>query len=258
MFKQVVAVGMSKEGRFKIDKDILSIKDVPFVRYRFTRFGTDVIEFMKDNKSKFTNSVHLAEISVTDETTAAVEDFNAVMQSMQNVAIFVYVDVTDADVASVTIQEEKLQVIESLVKTGAVQRLCLRDRSTTLNAESFAHLVKMLMSRVGVKEDFIGICESPLSFDNRACLTAEKARELMAIFVNSEEDVVPVSANHQCMECCNCIRHRVVTQDIVEVQAPVGKVKKEKVEGTEDEPEVTKKKKLAFKALPNYRNLSFK
>ena len=258
MFKQVVAVGMNKEGRFKVDKDILSIKDVPFLRYRFTRFGEAEIAFMKECQSKFVNSVHLAEISITDEVTAAVEDFNSITQNLQNIAVFLYVDVSDNDVASVTIDESKLDTIDAIVKTGAVQRLCIRDRSTTLNAESFSHLVKMFISRLNVKEEFIGVCESPLSFDTRACLTAEKARELMAIFISNAEDVVPVSANHQCMECCNCIRYKLVTSDLIEVQAPPSMTKKEKSETDEDKPEAPKKKKLAFKALPNYRNMSFK
>jgi hypothetical protein len=59
----------------------------------------------------------------------------------------------------------------------------------------------------------MGICSSPLSFDDMACLTAVKAREIMSRYSTTTDVALP-SANHQSMNCCGCIRYVTVTEDI--------------------------------------------
>jgi hypothetical protein len=106
-------------------------------------------------------------------------------------------------------------------------------------------MIKQLCSQLRKSEEMFGVCSSPLSFSELACLTAVKARELMSVY-STIADVALPSANHQCMNCCGCIRYLTVTAD-TEAPAdakPFGGHKKEKVDngGTPKKSSVSKSK----------------
>jgi hypothetical protein len=259
-------VQINNSNKIKVDEQILSVeKDIPFVRYRFKSYGDKEISYIKDMKSKFTHSAHLAEVYINGNT---VETFRILTEEVGNIARYLYIDITDSDVRAKNLSNEVKDIIKQ-VKGYKPDRIMLRDKSTTLDMISFKSLAKMIRQEIDYPESNIGLCSSPLSFSELACLTAVKARELMSVYCDTTDVALP-SANHQCMNCCGCIRYLLVDKDTEMVAESKGKKdKKEKTVSkdaisvddfignmaiTESEPNKKTKEKKSKEAKPNKKN----
>lgn len=220
-------VGIDTHGKFMVDKVKVSIKDVPFVRYRFNEFNSNEYEYIEEMKKKFSYSAHMAEINLNKDTKEVINT----IREMKNIVTYVYMDIEDTDVLE-GISEEKLNL---LIQLNGVEfdRLMLRDKSTTLDMVAATRIRKQLGSLFGVDTNDIGICSSPLSFDGTsACLTAVKARELSAKYCETTEAALP-SSNHECMNCCGCIRYYVFDGDVaMPVSSKTGGSKNTKKDAT--------------------------
>jgi len=220
-----------------IDGNVLSIeKEIPFIRYRFESYSDDDYNYIKKIKEQFNRSTHLAEINLSADTVNIV---NKLSETIGNIAKYVYVTVTEDIVQSKGFGPEVAQLISTLRGLN-IDRIMLKDKSTSLDTVTAKALFKQITSLTGFKEDTMGVCSSPLSFGDMACLTAVRAREIMTKY-SSIADVALPSANHQCMNCCGCIRYMVVSSD---TEAPAeGKTKetKKKDTSTGESSEATKR-----------------
>lgn len=221
MISNLVLTGMYKigvlDGKYLLNGEKTSIKDVPFIRYRFDNYGEEEIAYIKDMQSKFKYSVHLAEVKLSEDTANTMYN---IKNNIDRIAIFVYIPVTD-DTIHNGFSSTTLCCIEGL-KDTPFDRVMLKDNSTLMDTISATKLKKSVAGLIGQRENQIGICSSPLSFCGEACLTAIQARDLIALYSNTDECKIP-SANHECMNTCGCIRHTVVNSDI---NAPVAKTNK--------------------------------
>ena len=247
-------IGVNASGNIKLDGHIFSPeKDIPFIRYRFENWGEEQYNYVKAMQQKFKNVTHLAEVILD------VNSYNVVskLKEIDNLAVYVYMTITDDVVANSAFDEASVSNLGSLNGLG-VDRVCLKDKSTTLDTVAATKIINQLSKviRMGAKTgaDDFAICGSPLSFDGCACLTAVKARELMSKY-NASSDVALPSANHQCMNNCGCIRYIVVSDN---VPAPAdAHVKKEKADTNKvakepkvkDEKEPKEKKTKPKKAV---------
>ena len=211
VFKGRYNVGVNSQGRLMINGERSSIKEVPFVRYRFNSYSEDDIEFILEQANKFKYSVHLVELELSGDIEEQYRLIKGSLDGKLDVGIYIYVPIDDTDLID-GISEEKLDWIELL---GDIEydRLMIKDKSTSMFLEGANRVKREISEILGINEVDIGICSSPLSFDGNACLTAVKARELMAIYGKSDEVSIP-SANHECMNTCGCMRHMVVESDI--------------------------------------------
>ena len=202
-------IGMNSNKKIKIGDNILSVeKDIPFIRYRFDKYENEEYAYILDSMKQFSFSTHLIEIPLNENTKATLE---YIEQNINSVAKYVYVDVTNEDVANGMISDYKAQYLESLAGME-IDRIMFKDKSSSLDTIFAKKLIKTFSTKLKLKEDNFGICSSPLSFSDWACLTAVKARELMSVY-SPIADVALPSANHQCMNCCGCIRYMVVNED---------------------------------------------
>lgn len=224
-------VGLDSHGKFVIGikdavdenktKDVkVSIKDVPFVRYRFNSYSNEEIEYIKSMKEKFKYSSHMAEITIGEDTSDVIRK----LDEIDNIIKFVYVPVNDEHVLN-GLDEKTLELI-GRASEEFYDRIMLKDCSTTLHSVAASRIKKQIIEvdEVDINDtDEIGICSSPLSFDGKnACLTAVKARELSAEYAENDEVALP-SANHECMSCCGCIRYFVIDKDIEVKEVSKGK-----------------------------------
>lgn len=228
-------IGMNSQKKILVDDTIISVeKDIPFIRYRFDGYDQEAFEYIARTMKQFSMSTHLVEINL-DANSATV--LNYLNNNGFTLAKYIYIDVTDADVEKGELSAEVLNQI-AFVKDLGVDRYMLRDKSKTLDLVHVKMFINQLKSMYGIDASMVGVCSSPLSFGDMACLTAVKARELMAIY-SSVADVALPSANHQCMNCCGCIRYKVVSSDL---QAPAeGGVKKSASKAKQTEGGETKK-----------------
>ena len=114
----------------------------------------------------------------------------------------------------------------------------LVDKTTNLDMVNAKKIISKLAKELTVKQEDIGICSSPLCMNGElACLTSLKARELAAIYSSNTEVALP-SANHQCMNCCGCMRFFDINSDTV---APEDKVVKKAKSVSSNSKETTKK-----------------
>lgn len=203
-------INLNSKNRIIVEGVELSYADVPFVRYRFDKYSKEDLEYISKVKNKFNKSTHLVEITVKDDDVSILEFLEALPSG---VAKYLYVDLTDEDVSNCAIRSEISSILCRAVSYD-IDRIMIRDRSTTLDMVTFKEIVKSLMRLTRLSEDKFGVCSSPLSFSDLACLTAVKARELMSKYSDTTDVALP-SSNHQCMNCCGCIRYIVATKDII-------------------------------------------
>ena len=249
MITSIVVTGthtikMNSNKKIKIGDNVLSVeKDIPFIRYRFNQYTEAEYNYILNTMKQFCFSTHLAEVPLSENTANTVR---YLVENIKNIAKYVYVNITNEDMSIGDISADKLALLDTLVGLD-IDRIMLKDKTPSLDTVTAKRFIKTLSKRLGFSEDTFGVCSSPLSFSDWACLTAVKARELMSIY-STIADVALPSANHQCMNCCGCIRYVTVTAD---TEAPSdGKVKatKEKSDGDTKEPKQPKapKQKVMF------------
>ncbi len=241
MITSIVVTGthtikMNSNKKIKIGDNVLSVeKDIPFIRYRFNQYTEAEYAYILNTMKQFCFSTHLAEVPLSENTANTIR---YLAENIKNIAKYVYIDITDEDMSIGDISADKLALLDTLVGLD-IDRIMLKDKTTSLDTVTAKRFIKTLSKRLGFSEDTFGVCSSPLSFSDWACLTAVKARELMSIY-STIADVALPSANHQCMNCCGCIRYMTVTAD---TEAPSdGKVKATK-EKSDSETKETKQPK---------------
>ena len=204
-------IGRNSSNKICVEDNIMSIdKDIPFVRYRFSEYNDNSFEYIKKSIEIFNRSTHLAEVNLDNNTVAIINKLRE-----NNMAVFVFVDITDADIANGAFNPYVVGAAEALKTSGVhVDRFMIRDKTTSLDTVTAEKFIKQLMNMTGMQKKDFGICSSPLSFGNYACLTAVKARELMSQY-STPADVALPSANHQNMNTCGCIRYFVINNDLM-------------------------------------------
>lgn len=206
--------------KIKVNGQVLNIdKDIPFVRYKFETYGENEIAYIKNLKSQINRATHLVEIKLDANTLGIIAN---VREQIGNVAIYVYTDITDENVVTCNINEPN---INSLLGSN-IDRLMLIDKTSTLDPVTAKNLITQVGKITGLKPKDIGICSSPLSFGDNACLTAVRARELMSKYSDIADVALP-SANHQCLSTCGCIRYLLVNEDTEVIEEKTKGVKKE-------------------------------
>ena len=234
-------IGVNSGKKIKVNDNILSLeKDIPFIRYRFDDYSNEDFEYIKSMMSKFSYSTHLVEIKLSDKSAEILEYFE---DNIPNIAKYIYIDVTDEIALAKSFGEDLLNLLDSTLDY-TVDRYVLKDKSTCLDTVSAKSIIRQCCKQLSLTEEMFGVCSSPLSFGDWACLTAVKARELMSSY-STIADVALPTANHQCMNCCGCIRYFVVESDL-EAPAdakPKGASKKEKTQVVKEKKETVTKAK---------------
>ena len=220
-------IGVNTKGKVKVDGHLISVDDIPFIRYRFPNYGPEEFEFIKKNMAKFSRPVHLAEITIGNDTADVLTTF----EEIGKIATFVYIPVTDDNIAN-GLGDNVHQYLEDISECY-FDRIMIKD-NTSMMYPLAAEKIKLEISEYcDFKSSDIGICGSSLSFrcgdePGQACLTAVWARTIMANYASADDIVVP-TASHESMDCCGCIRYFVVSSDL---PAPLSS--KEKSEASKD------------------------
>lgn len=243
-------IGQNANKKIKVNDTILSVeKEIPFVRYRFSTYSDSDFEYIKSMTEQFPVSTHLVELTLDENTVGNVRK----ARKAGSLAVFVYADVTEDEVQGGSLSAttlENVAKLKELSKDETIDRFMLKDKSKNLDRVTIHRFIKQLKDASGFKDPTFGVCGSPYSFDDMCCLTAVRARELMAKY-SSVPDVALPSANHQNMNTCGCIRYITVNNDLAApLDAKTGK-KKVKVEGAEGEATVeTTESKPKAKPVP--------
>lgn len=210
-------------NKLKAGDNIISIeKDIPFVRYRFGVYTDADFQYIISTMDKLKYSTHLIELNLDTNT---VTNLEWIKNNIANIARFIYIDVTDEDVARGGLTTDTLNLLMGIVQYN-VDRVMLKDKSTKLDIVTAKKIIDALSKQTGIKRDNFGICSSPLSFGDMCCLTAVRAREIMAVY-SLIADVALPTANHQCMNRCGCIRYIVIDSDTDIISESKANAKKE-------------------------------
>lgn len=201
-------VHVNSKRNFSIGEKTFNIdKDIPIVRYSFKAYEEAEIAYIKKMMELFEKQTHIVEVNVTSnlgEVLAKLEEH------LPNVAKFIRVEVTDEVVKNGIDCNNDFGFL--MMACGhAVDQVVLVDKSTSLDYLHCEKIIDTLSKRMGLSKIKFGICESPLSMGERACLTAVKAREIMSKY--GDESAPLPSANHQSMNECGCIRYLQIDAD---------------------------------------------
>lgn len=214
VLKDKYNVGINSNNKVKVDGHLIAVSDIPFVRYRFSQYGVEECEFIKNNIPKFEGPVHMAEVRLSENSISEIERLN----ENENLAVFLYVPITDYDIAN-GLREETVELLGKFEDSEVFyDRIMIKDESTQLYPLAAERLKLQISEITGDTIKDIGVCGSPLSFRSgdepgQACLTAVWARKLMSEYALSDNVVTP-TANHENMTCCGCIKYLVVNSDL--------------------------------------------
>lgn len=205
-------------NKFSLYGETVNINDVAYVRYRLDSFNSDEVdEYIGKIIEKFNVSSHLIEVPLS-ETSGA--DIERITNRYENVIPFLYIDVTDDDVERYSLSTEKLGLLDKFKESGAfIERVMLKDKSSSLYTISGNKIREQIAKLLEMNSSDIGFCQSPLSLcDGNCCLTAERARKLSAQYNECDSASLP-SANHEFKNDnnCACIKHTIVTCDLVDI-----------------------------------------
>ena len=211
-------------NKLKAGDNIISIeKDIPFVRYRFEVYTDVDFQYIISTMAKLKYSTHLIELNLDTNTVTSLEWLK---NNITNIARFIYIDVTDEDVDRCGVTADTSNLLMGIVPYN-VDRVMLKDKSTKLDMVTAKKMIDALSKQTGIKRDNFGVCSSPLSFGDMCCLTAVRAREIMAEY-SLIADVALPTANHQCMNRCGCIRYIVIDSDTEVISETKANGKKQK------------------------------
>lgn len=227
MFNKAVKLNMNK-GRFYVpnqDNKIISIKDIPAVRYRLGTIGEDNLAFIKKAMDIFTWSVHIAEVryeEITDELMQFIE-------SSEHLAWMLIVDVRDSDITGSEIGEGVMNPIRNMVEQGYMpDRIILEDNTTKMDQLALENVINAVAKVSKYKKDEIGVCNSPWSYGENPCLSAVVIRQLGSLYCDNDDMALP-NCNHSSMNECGCARFFRVDEDLrCPAENKVEKPKKEK------------------------------
>ena len=247
------SIGVNSNNKIKVDGQLLALNEVPFMRYRFESYGDEELEYIKKSMDKFKSPVHLIEITL-DNNTASLLDKMSEDEVFEGLAKFLYVNIDDNCIAN-GLSDETRQQLES-IKDFYLDRIMLKDKSSGLYPLAVERLRIEITNIVDFEARDIGICGSSMSFrcgdePGQACLTAVWARQIQAIYANSDDCVTPTSS-HEKMTCCGCIQYLVVDQDCPAPLSAKEKSAKEKSNKPKGESSSTPK----FKPINNMSGAS--
>lgn len=201
---------VGQDGKFLYNGIKMNIKEVPIVRIDFEHYGDNEIKYIEDTRKIFKYSIVLLELK-SDRLTG--EDLEHIKAVSKECAIYVYADIYDSDIdngLSLDDRETAVSIYDIIDSIGA-DGICLVDKSTKLNTVTAGILIEDISEQYMIDSEKVSICSSPLSCMGYACLTAVKARALMAEY-STVDDVPLPTANHE-KSCCGCIQYMVIEHD---------------------------------------------
>lgn len=204
-------IGINSSNQINVDGTNVALKEIPFVRYDFESYGIDEVNYIKAMMQKFSLSTHLVQIKVNENIEQSLINLGTIASKF---AKYLYINVTQSVLDAGHIDNETLRLTINAITTNTIDRIMLIDNTDNMDMLNAKKLIAETAKTIGVATDMIGICSSPLCMTGElACLSALKARELATKYSDNDEVALP-SANHQCMNCCGCIRFFEVTEDI--------------------------------------------
>jgi hypothetical protein len=214
MIKGTFTIEVDKHDRIYIGEDSkLSIKkEIPFVRYRMETYGAEQLNYIKNSMKKFQNSGHIVETIIGKHTF----EEQVALSQIEGLALFMALEINDEDVtASAKMEFTRLinAITAGISPEVTPERIVLRDKTTTMHTIDLGRIRNGLKGYNKAYQKDFGVCESPLSFDNEACLTARIARDIASRYCKSNDIALP-SSNHESMAGCGCIRYIAVTTDM--------------------------------------------
>lgn len=251
-------IGLDGNNRVEIDDKKVSIKDIPYLRYKFDQYGDAEVEYIESSMKKFPYSVHIADIKLGADTNSICEKLNDKFNTNEdgdvNLIMFIDVDV-DAD----TVEKCELPGgIDEMLKDidqSYVERFIVRDCDQAIVDKSRADkFIKYLHTEFGIDNRTIALCGSILSGDKGysvGCLPASVVRDLQTLKSDDVELPLVPEGHQNCGGCCGCTRYKEVDSDIkVTKSERVSGNRKSKVKG---EPGESSDKKVPVrKSAPAY------
>lgn len=252
-FNAPVSVQVGNTGKFKFDscKEVFSIKDIPALRYNFSKYDYEDIAFIKMMMKQFKHSVNVVEMDIHIADAA----YRNVHEEISNIAYIVKIDITNEHANSHTFSPEEKRLLIGL-KSLPVDRIVMVDKSDCLDYMGMAALTSEITSCSGINKKLIGLCSSPFTTSENSCMSAALAREWSAKYNKDGEGALP-SANHNSdSNNCGCLRYMTVASHIEAVNSERGLKgnMNEPSDGAEKKEKAPKEKKasVAKKGIPDW------
>ena len=215
-------IGINSQNMINVSGVSVRLQDIPFIRYNFNSYSEKEINYIKESMGKFAYSTHLIQLHLNENITNSLTSIQTYASDIINKIVkFLYIDITTDEVLNDEIDNLKLQNIANICNTLKFDRIMLVDKTTNLDMVHANRFRTTIAKTTNTNISKLGICSSPLCLEgDLCCLTAVRARELMAQYGKAETSLP--TANHQCMNCCGCIRFYDIDSD---VEAPAVIVK---------------------------------
>lgn len=220
VFTERIKVEFDKKGKFNYtdlnETYTFERSEIPFVRYRFKKYGMAEIAYIKENLKRFNHSAHLAEVCLSETSVKEIE----LLSSLEEVAIFIYIDLHKDNILAKNLDEANKKLLEPIKShcLDKIERVMLKDKDNMLHMLVIRPIIKNISVYLGVNENKIGFCSCSFSIDGMCCLTAERARDIAARYSNNKSFAIATNAvegkNIEYQPGCCCIKHIIISHDI--------------------------------------------
>ena len=252
-------VGVDSFARTEINDKKLSIKDIPYLRYKFINgaINEEQIEYIRKSQEKFPHSVHIIDVKLDEYAKGTIDTITEKFGTYKNgkVAILLDIPVKAGDIASEMLNDEKKSLIEQNISESVYRYILCDEDMEIVDNMRLDGILGWIIKTLKIKADRIGLCNAPIMASSskygihnlKGTLPASVVRDLQ-LYVNTDFEVPLVTEGHESRDnLSGCTAYYEVNDNIVSHETrkvPGGGVKK--VSGIGDkapkEPKAPKKK----------------
>lgn len=249
-FTKALTFNLGKTDKFKCSTNdtVLSIKDIPAIRYNFTEYGDTELGFIRAMLGKFRYSLHVVEFDISSHA-LDLDKF----QEFSNLAYILHIPIYAESVNERTFGqdiEQKMQEHPEFI--SRMDRFVITDKSDNLDYMTLNALMFRLDKLVHCGLSKIGCCNSPFTTSENSCLSALTTRELSAKYTIESDAVLPSSNHNRLENNCGCLRYITIEQELIPVYKAVSSKETKETKETKDgkRGQESKAKKLPKGVMP--------
>ena len=132
-------IGVNDSNNIDVRGTAVSIKDIPFVRYKFDNYGVDEINYIKKSMEKFATSTHMLEFTLNDTIETSLE---SAQEILSKVAKYIYIEITQEDVNANTMNQFVLTRLAEICRLCAFDRIMMVDKTDNLDMVTLRRFIK--------------------------------------------------------------------------------------------------------------------
>ena len=157
--KGLYNVKVNESNQIMVNGNILSLKEIPFIRYDLGTYTDEAVQYIKDTMTKFSKSTHLIQYNVDENLLNYLEKTD---EFSGKTAKYIYFTITQEDMLNGKLNDSDIQIATEAITKYNIDRIMIIDKTINMDMANAKKIITDTSKKLGVKISNIGICSSPL------------------------------------------------------------------------------------------------